>query len=106
MPELIRLYIRSVALGFVIAAIFVGGLIWLNIANLQHLVFNTSGGYLALFLLFFFNGLVFAGVQFGIAVMSLAEPQETDGGQAPRIPMADAFAPLPVQIEPEAAPRR
>lgn len=105
MPELIRLYIRSVALGFAIAAVFVAGLIWLNVANLQHLVLNTQGGYLALFLLFFFNGLVFAGVQFGIAVMSLAEREDTGGGHAPRLPMADAFSPVPIQIEPDRAPR-
>ena len=98
MPELVRLYIRHCLIGFAIAAVFVAALIWLNIANLQHLVFNTSGGFLALFLLFFFNGLLFASVQFAIAVMGMAERSDTDGGLPQRLPMADVFSPAPVPI--------
>lgn len=100
MPELVRMYIRNVAIGFAIAAVFVAGLVWLNVGNLQHLIFNTSGGYLALFMLVFFNGLVFAGVQFAIAVMGMAE-SEDDGGTrlGARLPMADAWTAEPVRIE-------
>jgi hypothetical protein len=44
--------------------------------------------------------LVFAGVQFGIAVMNMAEkPEKSGGGAAPRMPMADAFGPVPVKID-------
>ena len=98
MPELVRMYIRNVAIGFAIAAVFVAGLLWLNVGNLQHLIFNTSGGYLALFMLVFFNGLVFAGVQFAIAVMGMAERDEPAGGRPVRLPMGDAFSPEPVRI--------
>ena len=98
MPELVRLYIRQSLIGFAIAAVFVGGLLWLNIANLQHLIFNTSGGWLALFLLFFFNGLLFASVQFAIAVMGMAEEPEGGSGRRQHIPMGDAFGPQPVRI--------
>lgn len=106
MPELIRLYIRHCLIGFGIAAVFVAGIVYLNIANLQHLIFNTQGGWLALFMLFFFNGLLFAGVQFGIAVMSMAEKPDEGGGHTPRIPslrlpMADVFSPTPVRIPAE-----
>lgn len=73
MPELVRLYIRQVAIGFGVAAVFVALLLWFNVANLRHLIFSSSNGLLALFLLFFFNGIVFAGVQFAIAIMSMAE---------------------------------
>ena len=106
MPELVRLYIRHSLIGFAIAAVFVVGLLWLNIANLQHLVFNTAGGYLALFMLFLFNGLLFAGVQFGIAVMGMAERSDPDGGRPVRLPMADAFAPAPVSIPVDRATSR
>ena len=101
MPELVRLYIRQCLIGFAIAAVFVGGLVWLNVANLQHLILNTQGGYLALFLLFFFNGLVFAGVQFAIAVMGMAEDPGRDGGRAApaAVPMAEVFDPVPVRID-------
>lgn len=100
LPALIRLYIRQVAIGFAISAGFVALLLGFNVANLRHLILSTNGGYLALFLLFFFNGLVFAGVQFGIAVMGMAEKPRTGGGNrsALRLPMADAFAPDPVRI--------
>ena len=98
MPELVRLYIRQSLIGFAIAAVFVGGLLWLNVANLQHLIFNTQGGWLALFMLFFFNGLLFASVQFAITVMGMAERNDSDGGRPLRLPMADAFGPKPVPI--------
>ncbi len=98
MPALVRLYIRHCLIGFAIAGAFTAGLLWLNVANLQHLVLNTSGGALAVFLLFFFNGLLFAGVQFAIAVMGMAEKPDHGGGAAPRIPMSDIFAPEPVRI--------
>ena len=81
MPELVKLYIRNVLIGFGLSAVFVAILLWSNVANLQHLVLNSGGaGYLALFLLFFFNGLVFAGVQFAIAVMGMAEPSDSNSG--------------------------
>ncbi|PQO22996.1 hypothetical protein C2I36_10215 [Rhodobacteraceae bacterium WD3A24] len=99
MPELVRLYIRQVAIGFGIAAVFVALLLGLNVANLRHLVFASSDGLLALFLLFFFNGIVFAGVQFGIAVMRMAEPENGGGGKS--LPQAahDAWQALTVPVK-------
>ena len=35
---------------------------------------------MALFLLWFFHGIVFAGVQFAIAIMNMAEDDEPRGG--------------------------
>jgi len=80
MTQLIRLYIRHVAIGFALAAVFTGLLLWFNVANLWHLVTHAPGGFLAALLLVMFNGVVFSGVQFGIAVMSLAEDDAGDGG--------------------------
>jgi hypothetical protein len=67
--------------------VFVGSLIWLNVANLRHLVFAADDGALALFLLLFFNDFFFACAQFAIAVMSVAVPDEGESGgrQARRI---------------------
>lgn len=76
MPRLVRLYIVQCAIGFAIAAAFVVMLLWFNVANLWHLVTHAQGGLLAVFLLWVFNGIVFSGVQFGIAVMRLAEPDQ------------------------------
>ena len=105
MPELVRLYIRHSLIGFAIAAVFVAGLVGLNIANLQHLLLGSAGGLLGLFLLFFFNGLLFASVQFGIAVMGMAEKPGDDGNAPQRLPMTDVFSPEPVRI-PTAQPRQ
>jgi len=78
MPRLIQLYIRHTLIGFGIAAVFVGLLFWFNVANLWHLVTHSDVGLLAAFLLVMFNGIVFSGVQFGIAIMRMAEPEEKD----------------------------
>lgn len=98
LPRLVTLYIRQVVIGFVLAAVFVGLLLGLNVANLRSLILTTSGGYIAAFILFFFNGLVFAGVQFGLTIMRMAEfeDQGPRGGKpAPRQPLS----PAPVRVE-------
>jgi hypothetical protein len=98
MPDLVRLYIRHTIIGFVIAAVFVALLLWFNVVNLWHLVTHTDGGFLAVFLLFMFNGIVFSGVQFGIAVMSMAEKEEKTPRGGLREPVLDAV-PVPVRTD-------
>ncbi|MFN4131133.1 MAG: hypothetical protein ACK4GC_15155 [Paracoccaceae bacterium] len=77
MPKLIRLYIVNVAIGFGIAVAFVAGLVWLDVAGLQRLILHAPMGWVAALMLVMFNGVVFAGVQFGIAIMRMAEPEDT-----------------------------
>lgn len=104
MPTLVRFYIRHVLIGFAIAAAFVAALLWFNVANLTHLIFTSDIWAVALFMLWFFNGIVFAGVQFGIAVMAMAEkdPGSGPGGRAAR-----AVPPVPVPVTvPARAPQR
>lgn len=81
MPELVRFYIKHVLIGFAIAVVFVGGLLVFDVMGLRHLVFGSSDGILALVMLIFGNGVVFAGVQFAIAVMGLAEGRGPRGGR-------------------------
>lgn len=76
MPKLIRLYIVNVAIGFALAVIFTALLIAFDVAHLRHLVFSSGSGGVAVFMLVIFHTVLFAGVQFAIAVMSMAE----DGG--------------------------
>ncbi|MFY9239411.1 MAG: hypothetical protein WAO78_11185 [Roseovarius sp.] len=87
MPKLIRLYIIQCAIGFGLAAVFVGMLLWFNIANLGHLVFNSDKGWLALLVLWVSNGVVFGGVQFGIAIMRMKDDDDDEprGGHRRRV---------------------
>lgn len=96
MPALVKLYIRNVLLGFAIAAAFVGLLLWFNVMNLWSLVTGSDSGLLAVFILWFMNGIVFAGVQFAWAVMSMAEkPRGPRGGT----PVAHQFEPVRVRAD-------
>ena len=82
MPRLVRLYIESVVLGFAISAIFTAGLLWLDVAGLGHLILGSDIGWIAALMLVFFNGIVFAAVQFAFRVMGMADEDEgPKGGQ-------------------------
>ena len=73
MPKLVRLFIVNYLIGFAVSAVFVAILLALDVANLRSLILNSDMGLLPVFLLWFFNGVVFAGVQVGIAVMKQAD---------------------------------
>lgn len=81
MPKLVRLYIVNVAVGFALAAVFVAALVTLNVAGLGHLVMGSDMGVVAALMLWVFHGVVFAGVQFAIAVMGMAEDNGPRGGK-------------------------
>ncbi len=95
MPELIRLYIRNVLIGFAIAAGFVAMLLWFNVMNLWHLVSTSDVGVLAVVVLWFAHGIVFAGVQFSLAVMAMAESPKGGGG-GKRRPVFPKPVPVPL----------
>ncbi|MEM6579263.1 MAG: hypothetical protein AAF678_12300 [Pseudomonadota bacterium] len=81
LPRLIRLYIFNCLVGFGLAACFTGLILWFNVANIGHLVMHVTGGWLAVVVFFVLNGIVFAGVQTGIVIMSMDYPgQPKDGG--------------------------
>ena len=96
MPELVKMYIRNVLIGFGIAAAFVAMLLWFNVMNLWALVSGSDVGLLAVFLLWFMNGIVFAGVQFAWAVMAMAEKNDGPRGGTP---VAHEFQPVRVPAE-------
>ncbi|MGB7317122.1 MAG: hypothetical protein WBC85_04060 [Planktotalea sp.] len=102
MPRLIRMYITQVIVGFVISAVFVGALMWFNIMNLWHLVTHSSDGVLAVFLLWLFNGIVFAGVQFSIRIMRMKDDDDDEprGGTKVRVDYN-----RPVRVKVAAKPR-
>ena len=98
MTKLVRFYIRHTLIGFAAAAIFVGLLLYFNVVNLWHLVSHSDVGVLAVVLLVVFHGIVFSGVQFGVAIMAMAETDDADSGGA-RGPEAVAeMVPVPVPV--------
>jgi hypothetical protein len=105
MPKLIRLYITSVALGFALSAVFLGLLIWQDVAGLGHLVLETASGYVAAIMLFVMNGIIFAGVQFAISVMQLAEHHDEPRGGV-RAPHAQRLAAIKVVAKPRKKPNQ
>jgi len=98
MPKLIRLYIQSIVIGFALAVVFLGGLMWMDVAGLRGLIFGSSSGLVAAAMMIVFNGIVFSGVQFAIAVMRLAEDDET-----PRGGLRQHLVPIPVRVEQQSA---
>ncbi len=96
MPKLVRLYIQSVALGFVVALIFTGGLLWLDVAGIGHLVMGSDIGWIAAAMLVVFNGIVFSAVQFAFRIMGMAEDEDGPrGGHGAREPV---LVPVPVPV--------
>lgn len=80
MPKLIRFYIINCIIGFTLSAIFVTAIMWFNVANLWHLVSGSDIGLMAIVVFWVLNGIVFAGVQFGVAVMLMADRDDNDDG--------------------------
>lgn len=104
MPKLISLYIRNVLFGFALSGVFVSALIYFNVANLWHLVNSSSMGWVAAGMLFMFNGIVFAGVQFAIAIMRMERDDTPSDGQ--RKPMVVDYQPIAIPVDDERSPRR
>ncbi|WP_199260487.1 hypothetical protein [Paracoccus binzhouensis] len=80
MPQLVRLYLVSIAIGFALALAFTGLLLALDVAGLRHLTAATRGGWIAVLMLVVFHTILFSGVQFGIRVMLMAQGEGPRGG--------------------------
>lgn len=80
MPQLVRLYIVSIAIGFALALAFTTLLLVLDVAGLRHLISATRGGWIAVLMLIVFHTILFSGTQFGIGVMLMANQGGPGGG--------------------------
>ena len=76
MPKIIRFYIINCLIGFAWATVFVVALLYFDVARLWSLISESDVGVLATLLLVFFNGIVFAGAQCGVAVMLMTETKD------------------------------
>ena len=86
-PNLLRLYLRHCAVGFALSAIFVALILWANVGNLTGLILGSDIGWRAVFLLWFFHGTLFGGLQFAVMVMLNVDRDDDDGvgGFAPGV---------------------
>jgi TRAP-type C4-dicarboxylate transport system permease small subunit len=101
MPELIRLYIRSVLIGFALSAAFAAVLIWQDVMGVGHLILGSPVGWIAALMMFVFNGIIFASVQFGLRVMLMAEDDEgPKGGLRQHLPLVPVRAEAPAHRKP------
>ncbi len=80
MPKLVRLYIKSCVIGFALAVGFVIALVVMDVAGLQGLILGSEQGWLAALMMILFNGVVFSGLQFAVAIFLMAE----DDDEGPR----------------------
>ncbi len=104
MPRLVRLYILSIAVGFALALAFTALLLALDVAGLRHLVLAAGGGWIAVMMLVVFHTILFAGVQFGIRIMLMAQDDGPGGGI--RRPLRVFFGVERPALAPATAPRR
>lgn len=102
LPRVVRLYIFNCMIGFALAGTFTGLVLWFDIAGIGHLVSSVSGGWLAALVFFVLNGIVFAGVQTGIVVMSM--DYDEDDRPGPRSP-EPVLAPRMIPVK-AVAPKR
>ncbi|MFG1465407.1 hypothetical protein V5F77_21220 [Xanthobacter sp. DSM 24535] len=102
MPKLVIFLAKHAALGFVMAAAFVGGLVALDVGHLRALLAGSHDAWLPASILTFVMGLTFASVQMGVAVMLLAEdePQQPTprGGSKAHVSGLAVLQPVPVRI--------
>lgn len=86
MPRVVRLYMKSAFTGFAAAGAFVALVLWLNVANLWHLVSTSDVAIMAVAVFWVLNGIVFSGVQFAWAITAMADKPDTgdSGGFGPR----------------------
>lgn len=108
-PDLIKLYIKSCAIGFVLSAVFVGLLLGFDVLGLGGLVMRSDVGIVAVLVLWVLNGIVFGSVQFGIAIMGMADDDDDDRDDGPRGGRrASVFLaePVPIRVDRRSNQRR
>ncbi len=97
MPDHIKFILRHAAYGGVIAVVFVGTLLTLNVANLWHLVTHTAEGPLAAIVLTIFCWITFGSVQIGIRIMAMGDGGKGGGTRSPE--RVKAPMPIPVRVK-------
>lgn len=80
MPQLVRFVLCHAVVGFLIAVLFVGGLLVFDVGHLATIIQKAAEGPLAVAILVIFSALTFSSLQIGMAVMLLAADDPKKGG--------------------------
>ncbi|MCF6445147.1 hypothetical protein [Nereida sp. MMG025] len=76
----VTIYLIQNVIGFAISAVFVAILLYTDTLGLWSMIQRSGDGWLAVFILWFFNGALFGAVQFGVHVMLMAGTEREDKG--------------------------
>jgi hypothetical protein len=93
-PRLVRFLLCHAALGFLLAAVFVGGLVASDVNGIGTVLLTAAGHWWPVAALWGLTGLTFAAVQMGAATMSLGDEAPRRGSRAPARAL---LAPVPVR---------
>ncbi len=97
MPPFLLFLVRHALIGFGIAALFVGGVVWADPSGVGTLMLSSREHPLPLLLLWFFSGLTFGGVQMAAAIML---PGEDERPAPPRGRLVPVRVPAPRRRRP------
>lgn len=73
---LIRLFLNGTAVGFALSALFVAAIWGLDIAGINSHAQDSGDAFLLLFILWFFNGLLFGAVQISYVVWQMGQSDD------------------------------
>ena len=73
---LIRLFLNGTAVGFALSAVFVAAIWLLDIAEIHTHAQDSKDAFLLLFILWFFNGLLFGAVQISYVVWQMGRSDD------------------------------
>lgn len=90
---LFRLLAINLGIGVTISVLLVGGLLWLDMGGLRHLILADRSPAVALGLMLFGFVVTFGSAAMGTAIMAIGRHQSGDG----RPPGEGKLAPLPVR---------
>jgi hypothetical protein len=95
---LFRLLAINLAAGVLVAALLLGGLLWLNPLHLRELIFADDSPGTALGLLLFGFVITFGSAAMGTAIMAMGQDRSGGGDGGRRQRTASALVPAPVPV--------
>jgi len=93
--DLVRLLVASCMIGFAIAALFLGVLVWFEVLGIQNLL-STVMGCFAMFSLWVLNGIAFSVLQLALILGRDDDDDDHDGGHFAREFLAE---PVPIRVD-------